>query len=324
MKAFAARASLIEQFGVKTEKFEEEKEGVQLLVEYLLKVDKPARMYQMEQNQGLCTELKQLYVACTRARKRLIFFDSDAARREPIMKLWSQLGVVEPITEQDVYGAGEGQEQQQSGERKFIARVAAETSTEAWKVQGVRMFKRKFYEAALHCFKKAKEPELERRAKAYVLAEAGSRLQGEAEEARHEIDPTIDSKKKVQEARARAQQLEHESRESFGQAGEIFAMIGLRRQSAQCFYSSGRYREAAGGFKEIGFHAQAAECEVFCQNYSVAGELYLLAGVHLKAIEMMVKAEKWERVLQIIKEAKAALPEKEIITLVNHYTPLAL
>lgn len=118
-------------------------------------------------------------MACTRARKRLIIFDEDPSNRVPLLTLWEKLQVVETVTQEDVYGGGqEGEEEDTTQEKgkKYISRLAIETPKNAWKVQGVRMFRRKFYEAALHCFKKAEESELEKRSLAYVLAERASHM----------------------------------------------------------------------------------------------------------------------------------------------------
>ncbi len=96
-------------------------------------------------------------------------------------------------------------------------------------------------------------------------------MEGEAEEARNEVDPRIDSKAKVTLAKARAGELLRKSLETFAEAGELFSSLGLERQSAQCFYSAKLYRKAAEGFKAIGYKAQAAECEAFCRQYGLAG-----------------------------------------------------
>lgn len=46
----------------------------------------------------LCIELKQLYVAITRPKKRLIIYDDDAKTRIPIQRVWESLGVVNIVS----------------------------------------------------------------------------------------------------------------------------------------------------------------------------------------------------------------------------------
>ena len=47
----------------------------------------------------VCTELKLLYVAITRPRKLLMIYDDDATMRMPLQKHWTQVGVVDVITD---------------------------------------------------------------------------------------------------------------------------------------------------------------------------------------------------------------------------------
>ena len=48
----------------------------------------------------LCIELKFLYVAITRPKRRLIIYDDIAEGRKPIQQYWEKLGVVEVITKE--------------------------------------------------------------------------------------------------------------------------------------------------------------------------------------------------------------------------------
>lgn len=49
---------------------------------------------------SLCIELKQLYVAITRPKKRLIIYDDDAQARQPIQRLWDVLKIANVVTGQ--------------------------------------------------------------------------------------------------------------------------------------------------------------------------------------------------------------------------------
>lgn len=48
----------------------------------------------------LCIDLKYLYVAITRPRKRLIIYDTDATKRNPIQRIWETLGLVNVLNGQ--------------------------------------------------------------------------------------------------------------------------------------------------------------------------------------------------------------------------------
>lgn len=50
----------------------------------------------------LCIELKYLYVAITRTKKRLIIFDENNKSRVPIQRIWDNLEVVEVLSKLDI------------------------------------------------------------------------------------------------------------------------------------------------------------------------------------------------------------------------------
>ena len=50
----------------------------------------------------LCIELKFLYVAITRPKRRLIIYDDEADGRKPIQAYWEKLGVIDVITKQQI------------------------------------------------------------------------------------------------------------------------------------------------------------------------------------------------------------------------------
>lgn len=50
----------------------------------------------------LCIELKFLYVAITRPKKRLIIYDDHADARKPITSYWENLGIVNVISKETI------------------------------------------------------------------------------------------------------------------------------------------------------------------------------------------------------------------------------
>jgi len=49
----------------------------------------------------LCNELKELYTAVTRARKKLIIFDQNTKKGDKIKEIWKKLNLLEFISESD-------------------------------------------------------------------------------------------------------------------------------------------------------------------------------------------------------------------------------
>lgn len=52
---------------------------------------------------ALCNELKELYTAITRARKKLIIYDENPNKAQKIKNLWKSLNLLELVCEEDFY-----------------------------------------------------------------------------------------------------------------------------------------------------------------------------------------------------------------------------
>lgn len=50
----------------------------------------------------LCTELKFLYVAITRPKKRLFIYDEDTEARKPLEAIWTKLDAVKIVTKEEL------------------------------------------------------------------------------------------------------------------------------------------------------------------------------------------------------------------------------
>jgi ATP-dependent exoDNAse (exonuclease V) beta subunit len=86
----------------------------------------------------LAEELKQLYVAATRAREHLVLLDDDRQRRKPMLDLLSQKGLV------DTRWSSE-------------STLAKKSSPEDWRAKGLEMFQNDNVDEAYRCFIRAGE-----------------------------------------------------------------------------------------------------------------------------------------------------------------------
>ena len=96
-----------------------------------------AREFDDHEHLLLCEELKQLYVALTRARKRCFLFDQSATKREAAFKYLTRIGVAES-----------GLEAQQLA----LASTAARSTPEEWVHRGENFLQDKMYRQAEKCF----------------------------------------------------------------------------------------------------------------------------------------------------------------------------
>ncbi|THU96851.1 hypothetical protein K435DRAFT_754482 [Dendrothele bispora CBS 962.96] len=100
---------------------------------------------------SICSELKFLYVAITRARENIWIVDSSD-KCGPMRRYWSSRDLVRNLTpEMDV------------------PKLATSSTPEEWDKQGRNLFQRKKYAEAKHCFERAHLPERAAIANAYIL-----------------------------------------------------------------------------------------------------------------------------------------------------------
>ena len=101
--------------------------------------------------------------------------------RQPMENFWNEMGVVNSINfvESPTGLHVEGQ----SDIMPDIQGIATSTSARAWKVQGIKMMKHRYYSQAMKCFKNSGDAHLEERATAYNTANEASRKLAEADSA---------------------------------------------------------------------------------------------------------------------------------------------
>ncbi|KAH7446733.1 hypothetical protein KP509_01G071000 [Ceratopteris richardii] len=95
---------------------------------------------QLEKHSILCSELKHLYTAITRARKQLWIFDSDVEMRKPMLEYWRSLHLI-------------------TVEGKPL-NIAKYSTPQEWKQKGIIFFENRLYRESKLCFTKSKDPEL--------------------------------------------------------------------------------------------------------------------------------------------------------------------
>mmetsp|Transcript_28153 Transcript_28153/g.27860 ORF Transcript_28153/g.27860 Transcript_28153/m.27860 type:complete len:410 (+) Transcript_28153:265-1494(+) len=122
----------------------------------------------------LCTELKHLYVAVTRPKKRLIIYDDDPENRFFMQEFWKMMDVVRKLE------VSSESFQEIVADPEIIA-IAQKSSQEAWKAQGLRMMSHKFYDQAVKCFQASGDRKLELNASAHSKANEATELLSEAE-----------------------------------------------------------------------------------------------------------------------------------------------
>ncbi|RZC49987.1 hypothetical protein C5167_018418 [Papaver somniferum] len=114
----------------------------------------------------LCSELKQLYVALTRARQRLWIYENTDNFSMPMFDYWKKLGVV----------------QVQHLDESLAQTMRVGSSKEEWCSRGIKLFNEGNFEMAMMCFERAGDPYKEKWTKAAGLRAAANRMGGSISE----------------------------------------------------------------------------------------------------------------------------------------------
>lgn len=271
----------------------------------------------------LCTELKHLYVAVTRPKKRLIIFDEDQSNRKPVESYWRHMECV-TFTEVNKNEGG------QIVVQDFGGNFAQRTTKEEWKLQGLRMFSNKYYEQARKCFEIAGEQFLADRAEAYMLANKATALFAEIESTNTELTAT------KQKTRAVNKQLKMKRAlacNMFIQAGHNFLKVAndsnvadkrrVLREAARCFSSGQAHKKAGEIFRSIELFGQAGEAELAGGNFELAGDLFCLKDEYTRAIEAYKIGMNWDKLVKTIFKYKEQMGEEERQKYIRKYVPAA-
>ncbi|GIQ82614.1 hypothetical protein KIPB_003780 [Kipferlia bialata] len=163
----------------------------------------------ISRNLALASELKHLYVAVTRARKRLWFVEPESSRSDVMGKRAVQRLIAKgllQLTDVDSVGGGD-------------AAFGRASTTEEWGDRAKELMAKGYYQAALRASAYAADPLLTTLCKAYVTA---SQADGAAVQER----PSL-----------------------FCEAGSLFSKASESRLSAQCYVSGGMYQRAGHMFE---------------------------------------------------------------------------
>ncbi|KAH9005752.1 hypothetical protein EDB86DRAFT_2795497 [Lactarius hatsudake] len=235
----------------------------------------PAPTFDESRHAGVCSELKFLYVAITRARKNLWIVDlSETA--EPMRIYWSSDDLVQNCTPGTV-----------------VPQLAVSSSEEEWAKMARTLFSHKRYFQAMHSYERAKMPREKAIAYAYHLRE---QARGIPARNRPGDDSRRNAYKEVAKAfSASAQEatILRERSEYYRIAAEAFLVLEDHAKAAYAFEQASKFTEAAQNYRlaekfdetvsVIQNHGNAMDPSVVSQLTDVARYYYLERGNLKKA-----------------------------------------
>ncbi|RUP51887.1 hypothetical protein BC936DRAFT_144875 [Jimgerdemannia flammicorona] len=177
----------------------------------------------------LSDELKQLYVAVTRARSHLWIFD-ESGSSEPMKEVWLSNGLVKIVSKGDE-----------------LPSLGTKSSSDEWDKQGRNLFERKQYEHAVFCFTKSNNQKARELSEAYMLRDKARRLVSQSASQGDVKDAFV----KAALAFGKAQRPLH--------AAECYQDVEMYYEAGQCFERAKRFQQAVLIFKTGGHFDEAVD-----------------------------------------------------------------
>ncbi|TFK51882.1 hypothetical protein OE88DRAFT_1699141 [Heliocybe sulcata] len=186
---------------------------------------------------GICSELKFLYVAITRARNNLWIFD-PSERAEPMQLFWRSEGLVDIYTPE-----------------MELPQLAVVSTQEEWSKAGRTLFDNRRYFQAMHCFERADMPQEYAIANAFHLRERAKANAGEPSVRARSFKEAADAFAAVGNAASRA----NLKRRYMRHAADCFVEAGDDRSAGQAFYDAEEFDRAAHQYHKAGLFDEAVE-----------------------------------------------------------------
>ncbi|CAG8526884.1 15115_t:CDS:10, partial [Dentiscutata heterogama] len=114
-----------------------------------------SRNFSHENHYILCSELKHLYVAVTRARQHIWIFDENNEVSYPIRTYWESQGLVKVVRSKE--------------EISTLPTLAKKSNSHAWNKRGKEFFEQKQFDQAVLCFEKSGNEPHRKLANAWLL-----------------------------------------------------------------------------------------------------------------------------------------------------------
>ncbi|KAI6140812.1 hypothetical protein BKA82DRAFT_31698 [Pisolithus tinctorius] len=218
----------------------------------------PSRDVRETPHSVLCTELKNLYVGITRARKRLFLLD-HSHKSESMREFWSKDDLI------DVAPPGN------------ISQYIGESTPEQWAASGYKLFNAGQFQEAIRCFERANLPTQLRIAQAYRLREVAMLTS----QARERQKAFLSAAEAFVECAGEAHGTQKTS--FYGAAAKCYGLADSVHQAAKFYINADDFAGAAKQYHKAGCFDEIAQIlkryhEKIAKSYK--NELLYICVVH--------------------------------------------
>ena len=236
--------------------------------------EEPA-IFDSKRHGGMCSELKNLYVAITRARVQLFIMESSETTATTILKFLcndtsgSLVHVTSPSHEDFAM-------------RLEMLRPGTSLDTRQWSQRGAEFMQRGMYKDALGCFVKAKDKNGEQNAKGHQLEDTARRCNAQKDTEGFTQNLTL-----AVECFLEAKLINN--------AARVLVALGKSEDAAEMLFQDQKYSKAARLFAEAGLNTKAIDCHHLAREYG-------------EAATIMNKERDYDRLVSYLDQNRRAIP----------------
>ena len=199
----------------------------------------------------MCSELKHLYVAITRARSQLSIVESSQTTAVPVLKLLTQ-GSPKPLVDTT------WPNHESFDLRVEMLRPKASVDPTTWLPRADEFIRRCMYQEALMAFRRARDTEGEIMAQGFLKEEEGRLCKDKDNDGfMRNMRLAIENFLKVN---------------LVGNAVKILILLEEFEEAAELYFKHKNYNKAAQLYAEAGLYTKAAECHHRLQHYNEAAD----------------------------------------------------
>ena len=198
----------------------------------------------------LCSELKNLYVAITRARVRFLMLECSNETAEPFVKLINQHAPLPLLEVTSVDAPGFSDKIKELQPRKT-------NDPHRWRAIGEELMGQGIYDQACVCFHRANEPLREKNARAHVKESQAEKLdaKGERRASNNAFEAAI---------------ADYQELGLISDVARLLMRLGRAEEAAKAWFDHGKYDEAALLFEKASNHQRASSSWHLFGNYDNA------------------------------------------------------
>ena len=224
---------------------------------------------------GMCSELKHLYVAITRARVQLFIMESSGATATTILKFLANQtpGSLVHVTSPN---------QEDFAMRLEMLRPGTSLDPRQWSRRGVEFMHRAQYKDAIRCFRKAQDICGETIAQGHQQEEEARRCNAE-----NNIEGFIQNLTLALDYFTRVNLV--------NDAARVLVALGKPQDAAEILFQDKKYSKAASLFLDAGLSSKAIDC-------------HHLAGECSEAAAILNKERSYDRLVQYLDENRGSIP----------------